>query len=471
MMKFARSLFLALCFGLLLAVSGGRQAQAGTDLVVTCANEGPCSVNPAATPLFYELNIYPGVTRTQQLTIINNDANDTCDLGLTVPAYRKPLGQVPNLQNAMFAAIVSGGTNYFGSVSGGAAVTGTTYNNLYTNHAGFPLSLGSLAPGASRVYTWYATFDPAAGNEYENVETVFDFRVAISCSGGSSGSSGSGSGSGSSGSSGSSGGTSPASPPVCNDGVPSSAPALSVTSVGTNTVSLSWTPVTPVTHYALVFTRTSDGAQYGSSNIGNVTSFTVQNLSGGANYTFEVFGVNGCAPGPRSSTVNTGNVPGPFIASRPIGGGQVLGTTTASPSPSPSASPAPSASPTVLGTTDEAVCKQYNQYIPWILLVVQLVFILGVEYYLRRDSGWTKHYLAVAITLASIVIFYLIRECDCYGKQGFSILVWLCTWYWLVSLLETGFLKLLSYAFIEEIEETETTKKPASDQATDSSKE
>ena len=144
------------------------------------------------------------------------------------------------------------------------------------------------------------------------------------------------------------------------------------------------------------------------------------------------------------------------MTGRPIGeGGQVLGETTdEAPSPSPEASPSPS--PAVLGETAE--CASWRFYIPWILLVAQFFLILGSEYYFRKDEGWTKHYLAVGMTLLSIFLFYLLRVCDCY--VGGSWLAWLCKWYWLVSVLLTVLLKLFSYAFLEDIEKEEDKKKP-----------
>ena len=97
---------------------------------------------------------------------------------------------------------------------------------------------------------------------------------------------------------------------------------VTITNTGTNTVSLSWSAVSPVTHYGIAFTRNGDGAQYGSSNVGNVTSYTVSNLSGQDSYTFQVSGVNDCAPGPISGGAGTGVVAGPVIEANPTGTGR-----------------------------------------------------------------------------------------------------------------------------------------------------
>lgn len=463
------SLLVALVVIFMLAATGGatQVVHAGTNLVVTCANQGPCTVLPAATPLFYETNLIPGQTRAQTLTVINLDSDDTCQLGLTIPSYAKPGGQAVDLESQLFASIHSGATTYFGSFAAGEAQPGVTYQDLYITHQLVPLGLGTIAPGSNRVYNWTATFNSGAGNEYQGVESVFDFQLALSCTGGPTpppgGSTGPSSPSGTSGS------TSPASPPVCNATSPSTVTGLQITAVGSNTVSLSWNPASPVTHYAVTFTRTSDGAQYGSPNIGNVTSYTVTNLSGGANYSFQVFAVNECKPGERSAVASTGVVPGPFIGGRPTGpSGEVLGeqVEVATPSSTPTGQ--------VAGLTDETTpCASWRVYLPLVLLIMQLLFVLLTEYYFRRDEGWTKHFLTIGITIVSIVLFYLLRECACLFSNFW--LTWLCKWYWLVALLLTGVVRAIGYAFIEEIEDkkekkaifTETKKTDASKIITD----
>lgn len=432
--------------------------QAGTNLTATCSDNGPCVIAPAATPLFNESGVYPGETRTQSLTVVNNDLNESCALQLSVTD--RTTGQAVNLAPRMFAGIVSGSTSYFGSVSSGQAQPGTTYQDLFT--AG-TVSLGSLAPSSAQTFNWYASFDPTAGNEYQGVQTVFDLGLNLTCgtppTPSPSPTSGGGGGSGSNGGGGGSG---TVSTPVCTEPAPSAVQNLRITNAGTNTVTLAWNPATPVTNYALVFTRVSDGAQYGSTNIGNVTSYTVNNLSGGDSYSFEVFGVNNCAPGGRSNVVTTGTIAGAFIDARPIGGdGTVLGAQTEA-SPEPSAQATPSAEPSVLGQVAGATieaCAAGKEFIPWIILVIQLLAVLGGELYFRRSTTRTKHLLTLGATALSIIVFYLIRECDCYGKMSF--LAWLCKWYWVVSILVTAVVRAISYAFIEEAELDKPKAKPA----------
>lgn len=430
---------LAVVVGFSFLASAG-QAFAGTDLTATCPSTGSCSISPAATPLFDESGWAPGSTVTQQLTVTNSSSqNGYVAVEATNYLETNDLGEVVDLEIRE------------GSVAGTVIYSGVTMQDFRDD--GY-FTIDAISASQTKDYFFIATMQSTAGNEYQGSSLGFDLKVGLELdaipptSGGGSGSGDSGGGSGGSG-----GGS--ASAPVCSDQAPVSAPTLLITNVGTNTVSLSWTPVSPVTHYAISFTRTSDGEQYGSPNIGNVTSFTVQQLSGGANYTFEVFGVNGCAPGPRSNQAGTGVVPGPFIEGRPTGGGQVLGETDeASPSPSPSPSP------TIEGSVEgvSSVCEQWRFYVPWILLVMQLLFVLASEYFFRKDRGLTKHFIAVGITLVSIFLFYLLRACDCYQGGSFSILLFLCEWYWVVALVLTAIEKGFSYAFIEEVEEKQDSQ-------------
>lgn len=415
---------------------------AGTDLTVNCAVAGGgCDLLPApGTPLFNETNILPGDSFVQTVTAINSGSDNGYfafeALNLANTGSGVSLSDVITIEVRQGSAV---GPVVYGPIS---------LTNMYQPDPNYVV-LSQLNAGNSQDYYFIATFDVMAGNEYQNLASVFDLRLGFELI--PSGGSGSNGGDGGGGSN--SGGTSQATPTPCNADVPTSAPSLSIVSTGVNTVSLSWTPVSPVTHYALVFTRNSDGEQYGSPNIGNVTSYTVTNLSGGANYTFQVFGVNDCAPGPRSNQAGSGLIAGSIITSRPIGSdGDVLGVETETPV-------AESEETGILGAVEgvtSEVCTTWRLYIPWILLIAQAVFIFINEYYFRRKRTNTKHFLTLGITLASIAIFYLVRECNCYGD--WSWLVWLCRWYWLVSAIISVVLRFFSYAFVEEITDHSSSK-------------
>ncbi|HYD35405.1 MAG TPA: SdrD B-like domain-containing protein [Vitreimonas sp.] len=196
-----------------------------------------------------------------------------------------------------------------------------------------------------------------------------------------------------------------ASPQVCTDNAPSSAPAnLHVQASGSNTVTLAWHPVSPASHYALVFTRQSDGAQFGSTNIGNVTSYTINGISGGADYTFEVFGVNGCMPGPRS-VIRGRRITGPVLTARPVGqDGTVLGAEEVYyEEATPSATLTATNSAQVAGMS--ATCS--DPWWKWLLFLAQAI-VLAVAAWAtikRSRTGWLI--LAGLVTALVIVIIWL----------------------------------------------------------------
>lgn len=449
LLHFLTACVLTAATGMMLA----QPVQAGTDLTVDCfVAGGGCSITPANTPLFDETSILPGDSFEQVVTATNTGGQDGIFAVESLNIVNTDLGTGVQLSDAITIQIREG------SSTGPILVGPVTLTEFIDPDPEFYL-LSGVTAGSTQTYYFQAEFDVNSGNEFQGLASIFDLRLGFelvpSNNDGGSGSDGGGSDGGGS----SDGGSGSASPPVCTADAPSSAPNVSITSVGANTVTLSWSQVSPVTHYGLIFTRNADGEQYGAPNIGNVTSYTVTNLSGGgANYTFQVFGVNDCAPGPFSNGAETGGIPGPVIESRPVGGdGQVLGETDtepdASPEPSPESSPSPAGE--VAGA---ATCVTWKLYIPWILLIAQAGLILANEYYFRQKKGMTKHYVTIGITLASIFIFYLVRECDCY--DGNFWLVFLCRWYWLVSLLLSVFLRGFSYAFIEEVEDKTPPQPP-----------
>jgi hypothetical protein len=97
---------------------------------------------------------------------------------------------------------------------------------------------------------------------------------------------------------------------------------LSATKTGSK-ASLSWSAVSPVTHYAISYGLSSGNYIYGVSNTGNTTSFTVSELDPGSNYCFAVRAVNDCAPSSLSNEICTGVVLGAVAP-------QVLGLSTTS---------------------------------------------------------------------------------------------------------------------------------------------
>ena len=93
--------------------------------------------------------------------------------------------------------------------------------------------------------------------------------------------------------------------PSCNNQKPGSAPKIvSATGNGQNSVTLDWTKsADPLTHYLISYGLKPGIQLYGNPNVGNVTSYTVNYLSGGTIYYFRVRGVNDCTPGDPSNEV------------------------------------------------------------------------------------------------------------------------------------------------------------------------
>jgi len=428
---------------------------AGTNLTVTCNNEGPCDISPDSTPLFYELNIYPGYTDSEFITVFNLDVDEECHLYLRSDDVT-PAGQPVNLAERIFTALHSTAADYYGThtstdATGGFAESRTLQDMYDDDH----IYLTSVPAGGFNFFRWIATVDSSIDNSFQNVSTVFDFDATFSCGAtltptptpttapapapASSSSSSSSSSSGS-------GGT------ECRADAPTSAPILVATHNADNTVQLNWWPVNPVTHYALVFYRNSDGEAYGSTDIGNVTSYTVTHLDIGESYSFQVFGVNDCEPGPRSNTETIAVTSGLEIppGERPLGpGGEVLGIEeelTPTPTLEIEEIVKEEASGMVAGVSE---CAASSSYLPWIILIVQIGALLIVEFVFRQQSMSKKFWYILAVTVLSNIVFYILRNCDCYADQTF--LTWLCKWFFIPSLLETAVIRFIAYGFIEDI--------------------
>lgn len=385
------------------------QVHAGTNLTVTCPNIGVCSISPSGTPLFDEAGWMPGSTQTQFFSVSNVAGVDGFSaVEVTNYLETKNLGAVIDVQIHRDSPV-------------GPVIYGGVTLHEFRDDGYF--TIDSLTAGETTSYYVTATMRPSAGNPYKGASVVFDLNMGLELlpipptSGGGSGT-------------GSVLGT--VSTPVCNATTPSSAPFLTITSVGTNTVTLSWSGVSPVTHYGLTFTRNSDGATYGSPNIGNTNTYTVTNLSGGANYTFQVYGVNDCAPGPLSNSNGSGQVPGPTIQGNPTGpGGEILGVTEPK---TETASGSGQSNQTEEGqVAGETTCETWKSYLPWYLLLIQIIVVLILELIMPAKKAGLIRYLFSAIVMTiGIIVFYILRECSCFS---FAFLAILCKWYWLFAIV------------------------------------
>ena len=408
------------------------QVQAVADLTLVCEDEGPCNPN-SSEPLFTERGWVPGKSEVKEINVVNTDQNDTCQLSLQINEQHETSNQ---LASKLWVAFGSS-TPIYGQVDAGRVVGPDTFEDLFNLGN---LDLGMLSPGASETFRWYVTLDPATGNEYQARHLDFDFDLTVTCEGFSPTPSPSVSPNTPTTGGRVAGSTSLATPQPCTAQVPVS-PFLSLISIGVNEVTLSWTAVSPTTHYGILFTRLSDGVQYGSPNVGVNTTYTVTNLSGGgANYSFQVYAVNDCAPGEKSNTVQVENVPGIILEPVPAGFAEVLGEQSDLEQAGVQGNGA------VLGVQNN--CDLTRAILPLLLLVAQCA-ALGILFFLWREHGSVlKHVLAVGISIFITAIFYLLRNCNC--LTSLSVLELLCQWYWVVALIILIGAELLQFLFIED---------------------
>ncbi len=164
MYKLIISILLALAIGLLF--TGG--AFAG-DLTVTCPpSEGDgdwCTISPSPAPLFNETNWVPGDFATRTIEVINQDLEDSCNLTLnTIENNGEEVSNTPGFASMLFSDI----SPYFSD---------TLQNQFFAGN----VSLGTINPGVTQIYSWRMTFDPDAGNEFQSSQTTFNFSLAFSC--------------------------------------------------------------------------------------------------------------------------------------------------------------------------------------------------------------------------------------------------------------------------------------------------
>jgi hypothetical protein len=96
--------------------------------------------------------------------------------------------------------------------------------------------------------------------------------------------------------------------PTCGATKPST-PTLTSVIRGRTNAKLIWTPSVPVTHYSIVYGTKPGEYIYGALDVGNTTTYTVNDLNPGTTYYFSVSGVNDCMPS-DASTQNPGQVLG-----------------------------------------------------------------------------------------------------------------------------------------------------------------
>lgn len=391
-MKIFKSLFTIVVFALFLAFP--KSAHAGSDLTVTCGGSSPCAVVPAGTPMFLESNWFPGSTVTERVRVTNNTAQSGF-VAIEAQNYVeiKNLGEVVSL-------------NIHRDTPAGTLLYSVPMIDTFVSDGYFTIS--PISAGQTLDFYFTALMATSAGNPYQASSLQFDLKVGTELTPITPPSGGTTNNGNSVNVTSNTGGNNQG----CADPAPGSAPNVYVLGSGTNTITIGWSSVSPVSHYALIFTRLSDGAQFGSTNIGNGNSYTISGISGsGATYSFDVFGVNGCMPGSRGTTTST--IQGAFLATRPLGqDNQVLGVSDeeeaqATPSASPDVKEDESTKGSVLGAK---ICDQ-NPWWKWLLVLGEIIIILvaGIITYKKSDALWTLGVLLTGL-LAWLIIW--IFFCD-----------------------------------------------------------
>ncbi len=333
-----------------------RSALAGTDLTVNCqtiGGGGDCTITPAATPLFDEINWLPGDSVDQVLTVANQSLTDDCSLHLSVDITTDSI-----LKNVLENSITRN--------------TNTVYQDTMTNllNAPEPIFLETVPANQTYIYDWHVDMDVLADNAYQDLSVVFDLNLHFSCGDvptptntpappAPDGGDGDGS-------------------PTCDFPTPSAPTNLQASPDGPGEVNLAWTPPTEtVTHYAILYGTSPGTYIYGNYNIGDVTSYTVQGLVPGQIYYFVVMAINDCAPGPysneTSSVAGGGTLPPEFIPGQPAPGFEnVQGATTEE---------GEIAGGDELGTSTQGCCPKLSPWW-WILLLIEALYFV----YLHQEN-------------------------------------------------------------------------------------
>jgi Ca2+-binding RTX toxin-like protein len=127
---------------------------------------------PTGDPIFVVTEMVPGQMESRSVDVDN------------VGAVTRPVGvrgvetsETGGLASVIDFKISQGATDLYG----GTSSTGPrTLEQFFTDSAGMNgLFLSNLASGASTTYTFKATFDIEAGNEFQNAEVIFDLIIGI----------------------------------------------------------------------------------------------------------------------------------------------------------------------------------------------------------------------------------------------------------------------------------------------------
>lgn len=232
------------------------------------------------------------------------------------------------------------------------------------------------------------------------------------------------------------------------------APTLTLVGTGTGTATLSWNEVEGASDY-IIFYGTEPGNYQYAARVGNITQYTVEGLTAGS-YFFVVRAVDNVDnQSANSNEVNTGAILGAAgAAAGPAAGfveaGDVLGDQTDQ-EPTQEEMERAKAEAEKGGVLGEMItCNPVKLLLPWVILVLQLIILLGAEIVLRRDSSAVKIVIALGTTIVAVALYYLLRNNPCYADGSLAMIV--DRFFWLTSGLLSVIVRFLGYGFIEVVD-------------------
>ena len=123
-------------------------------------------------PIFVVNNMMPGDIEQRSVSVTNNAA-----VSRPVAVRGEKTSESLNLSTVLDFVILDGATPIYGA---GSPTGAKTLAQFFTDSAGINgILLSTLAPSASTTYTFKATFDVNAGNEFQNAQVIFDLIIGI----------------------------------------------------------------------------------------------------------------------------------------------------------------------------------------------------------------------------------------------------------------------------------------------------
>lgn len=211
-----------------------------------------------------------------------------------------------------------------------------------------------------------------------------------------------------------------AEPWVCSESAPIGQPLITSLQPGVNSMTVTWTQVAGANNYAIFFTRNSDGVQYSADNVGNVSSYTINNLAADSSYSFQVMPKNGCQPGERSALQTQAITAGATViagAPQTVDGDdlQVLGENDEL-----SDEEVAEALGEVMGVSTDVCTEQSSVYLPIVAIVGLLLLLVLAELFIG-GTGIQKLLTGAIVGGLVITGFYLLQDCNCETAGGWLI--------------------------------------------------